>query len=45
MRQKPLMDQAVQPGQIGATRMACLQIKGEAEYLALLSAVTTAVAR
>lgn len=32
-----------QPGQIGATRMACLQIKGEAEYLALLSAVTTAV--
>lgn len=30
------------PGLIGATKMACLQIDGEAEFFALLSAVTTA---
>jgi heat shock protein HslJ len=31
------------PGPIGATRMACPDIKAEAEYLARLSAITTAV--
>lgn len=30
------------PGPIGATRMACLHMVGEAEYLALLSGITTA---
>ena len=30
------------PGPIGATRMACLHMVGEVEYLALLAGITTA---